>query len=266
MKMDRLPPTLQKLKDFDKELERQGSSLDEWIGFSIVGDESRYNLTPLDVIPFAATGVDGNHFGLLTDFGMISNLEEAPIVCVTPMNFGEHVKIVARNLKEFLDLIYTVTDFSAIANFTYFQDKQDYRKLLNNLRNDETYEERVEKLESMKAEFGLHAIEDVYRFVEVELKEARQRQIALPTLDGLGVVAQKGNGDLPLYPVHEDMKIDIGDMRKFLAAAPVESRLAFIRDAQFTNILEEPEIKQLVLAELKRMDLPVERKRLNDNY
>lgn len=266
MRMDRLPPTLQKLKEFDEKLQRQGSSLHEWIGFEIIGDESRYNLTPLDVIPFAATGIDGDHFGLLTDFGMISNLEEAPIVCVTPMNFGEHVKIVARNLKEFLDLIYTVTDFSAIANFTYFQDEQDYRKLLNNLRNDEPYEERAQKLERMKAEFGLQAIEDVYRFVEVELKEAWQRQIALPTLDGLGVAAQNGKGDFPLYPVHEDMKIDIDDMRKFLAAAPVESRLAFIRDAQFTNILEEPEIKQLVLAELKRMNLPDERKRLNDSY
>jgi len=264
--MDRLPPTLQKLKDFDKELERQGSSLDEWIGFSIVGDESRYNLTPLDVIPFVATGIDGDHFGLLTDFGTVSNLEEGPVVCVTPMNFGEHVKIVARNLKEFLDLIYTVTDSIAIANFTYFQDEQDYRKLLNNFRNDEPYEERAQKLELMKAEFGLHAIENVYRFVEVELKEIRQQQIALPTLDGLGVVAQTVKGELPLYPVHEDMKVDIGDMRKFLAAAPVESRLAFIRDAQFTNILEEPEIKQLVLAELKRMNLPDERKRLNDSY
>lgn len=266
MKMDRLPPTLQKLKDFDKELKRQGSSLDEWIGFSFMEEEDRYNLTPLDVIPFASTWTDGNHFGLLTEFGTIADLEEAPVVCVTPMDFGEHVKIVARNLKEFLDLIYTVTDFIAIANFTYFQDEQDYRELLNNLRNDETYEQRVEKLDRMKAEFGFEAIEDVYRFVEVEIKETRQRQIALPTLDGLGVVAQNGKGDLPLYPIYEDMKTDVDDMRKFLAAVPVESRLAFIRDVQFTNILEEPEIKGLVLRELEIMNLRDEQTRLNSSY
>jgi hypothetical protein len=57
----------------------------------------RYFITPPDLITFISTGGDGIHFGFLTDFGQVEDLEEAYIVCVSPTN-DPPLKIVARNL------------------------------------------------------------------------------------------------------------------------------------------------------------------------
>lgn len=67
-------------------------------------DNGCYYSSPADSIVFANTGMDGIHYSFLTDFGIHTNLEQAPIICVSPMDFDNCVRIVARNLYEFFEL------------------------------------------------------------------------------------------------------------------------------------------------------------------
>lgn len=67
-----MPPTLQKLQKLQSDLEKEGYSLDA-LGLMLDTEDHSYYVTPCDVITFASTGVDGIHFGLLTDFGSVTN-------------------------------------------------------------------------------------------------------------------------------------------------------------------------------------------------
>tara|TARA_B100000683_G_C12381168_1_gene511351 strand:+ start:73 stop:978 length:906 start_codon:yes stop_codon:yes gene_type:complete len=95
------PELLMKLEKY----QAKGNSW-EHLGFYIDFDH-HYPVTPLDVIPFAATGGSGIHFGFLTDFGNEKNLENAPIVLVSPSN-DPPVKLVANNLKDFLKIVMVI--------------------------------------------------------------------------------------------------------------------------------------------------------------
>lgn len=89
------PELLIKLEDFQS----KGTTW-EHLGFYIDFDH-HYSITPLDVIPFAGTGGNGIHFGFLTDFGNAKDLENAPIVLISPSN-DPPLKLVANNIKDFL--------------------------------------------------------------------------------------------------------------------------------------------------------------------
>ena len=90
-----MPPTIEKLHKLDKEIEKKGYSLGD-LSLFLEFDFSPYESTPYDVITFASTGCDGIHFGFLTDFGTVSDLENAFVVCISPMDFDSHIKIVTR--------------------------------------------------------------------------------------------------------------------------------------------------------------------------
>lgn len=87
-----MPPTLQSLIDLDNILDDNGVSIlgDFFLGlnFYLAIEKTRYFNTPSDVIAFGHIGVDGIHYGFLTDYGSVKNLEVAPIVCVCPMNLS----------------------------------------------------------------------------------------------------------------------------------------------------------------------------------
>ena len=80
-----IPDEILKLIRLEEDLQKEGKTLDT-IGFVPIVTEFAYSITPIDVIPFAHTGGDGVHFGFLTDFGRVKNLNDAPIVCVSPTN------------------------------------------------------------------------------------------------------------------------------------------------------------------------------------
>lgn len=98
-----IPKTLLQLIDLQADLAKKGLlPYGDLIGYYFSLDDIRYLDTPLDLLSFARPGADGIHYGFLTDFGLVEDLEEAYIVRVSPMDFDDPVKIVSRNLRDFL--------------------------------------------------------------------------------------------------------------------------------------------------------------------
>src|SRR5690606_25918971 len=164
-----MPPTFEKLKKLELILEKEGYSLERDLGLILQCDYFAYDVTPYDVITFASTGCDGIHFGLLTDFGTVSDLEDAFVVCISPMDFGSHIKIVARNIREFVGLICTMKDAVTVSNFNHMKEEEEYLRLLKKLKQEDSEnEEYIERAnyvaEKIKSAIGCEIIEDVYHY------------------------------------------------------------------------------------------------------
>lgn len=123
-----LPPTLQILMDFEKEL-GDCEHFYDGLHFYLSPSDFRYFNTPSDVIVFGHIGADGIHYGFLTDYGSITDLEEAPIVCICPMDFEQPTRIIANNLREFLRINFTneslfYNDFATEDSYLAFKEEQ----------------------------------------------------------------------------------------------------------------------------------------------
>ncbi|KYD07950.1 hypothetical protein [Heyndrickxia sporothermodurans] len=270
-KYKQMPLTFEKLKRLDVHLKEEGYSLDNDLGLILHSDYYSYFVTPYDVITFASIGCDGIHFGLLTDFGTVSSLEDAFVVCISPMDFGSHIKIVARNIREFVSLICTMKDAGSISNFNYFKEEEDYLNLIKDLKQEEIENEEFVKrtnyvVEKVINTIGCEIIDDVYHYVERKVKTEREKQTILPTLDGFGIIALENvNRNYNIFKIEKDMIINLNEMEKFFNSATPESKLAFIRDAQFTCLIsDEIELKELVINEMIKLGLTDEVDRLKN--
>lgn len=126
-----VPPALMTLIELDEELEREGFNMWNVIGFNPSISYMSYFNTPFDVVIIGTTGMDGDHFGILTEFGSATDLEEAPIVMVAPMDFDQPVKVVASNLREFIRMV--MIDASLLVGGyeneqAYLKHKLEYEK------------------------------------------------------------------------------------------------------------------------------------------
>lgn len=270
-KYEQMPLTFEKLKKLEVVLEKEGYSLDEDLGLILQSDYYSYSVTPYDVITFASIGCDGIHFGLLTDFGTVSDLENAFVVCISPMDFGSHIKIVARNIREFVSLICTMKDTGAISNFNHMKEEEEYLNLLKQIKKEEPEnKEFIERanyvVEKIISTIRCEIIDDVYQYVERMIRTERKQQTILPTLDGLGVVAMENVfRSHSIYKLEEDMNINLNEVKNFFNTASTVSKLAFIRDAQFTNLIsDEIELKELVINEMIKLGLNDEVGRLKN--
>lgn len=266
-----MPPTFEKLKKLELILEKEGYSLERDLGLILQCDYFAYDVTPYDVITFASTGCDGIHFGLLTDFGTVSDLEDAFVVCISPMDFGSHIKIVARNIREFIGLICTIKDAVTVSNFNHMKEEEEYLRLLKKLKQEDSEnEEYIERANyvagKIKSTIGCEIIEDIYHYVERKVLAEREKQIIVPTLDGIGIITfENVNSSHTIYKLEEDVKIDLNEIKSFFNNTTTESKLAFIRDAQFTLLISnEIELKELVMNEMIQLGLNDEVDRLRN--
>lgn len=266
--MEFLPPTLKKLKAFDDLLQEEGLSLDESIGLQWADSSLAYDQTPYDVLPFMSPGVDGIHVGLLTDFGKVTNLEEAFVVCVHPMNAPDSLKLLARNPKEFVDFLYSDRNLTMLYNFMMIESAEQYQAMVD--ESDKDYEESPELaaarnrvLPMMKEYMVCERIENIYGYVE-EVEASRRKQIVLTTNDGIGVALfNKTDADLPVFAISEDDGIHLDEVKAFFVSTPLESKLAFIRDAQHAGLINnETPLKGFIISELKKMGMDAEVERL----
>ncbi|TWT25389.1 hypothetical protein [Planomicrobium sp. CPCC 101110] len=268
-KYAKLPTALEQLRNFDAALKKEGLSLDAGISFMWTDNEMAYTVTPYDVIVFGHIGSDGIHYGLLSDFGTVPDLENAFVVCLSPTDYGDHIKLVAKNAAEFVDLLYTMKSAVAVSNFLLMSEQAHYQKFLKYSKESEgeypEYEAVTNRvIEKMKDSLGCQTIEDVYQYVEVEVKEERAKQTVLATHDGLGVVPiNNTTGQQERFQVEKDVAVDLEQAEAFFARAPIESRLAFIRDAQFFYHTEDdPGLKRMILKEMRKLNLMEESDRL----
>lgn len=264
----KMPKLYNQLKTLDKKLQKEGYSLFDQFGLLLGEVVTHYQVTPLDVIPFGSIGVDGIHYGLLTDFGKIQDIEEAFIVLIAPMDFGDQHKIVAKNFHEFLNLAWTTGNAIDVANFKLVKTEEDYARMLTDFEesqkemDDDYRRETSHVLKRIREEFDVHPIESIYEYIEIEVKAAREKQIVLSTLDGLGVVGE--DGVHMKFEVKEDEDVDVELLKALLATSSRESMLAFIRDVQFTNhFFDEFELDQAIRQELEKQGLTYELKMFN---
>ncbi|MFF2291131.1 hypothetical protein [Peribacillus butanolivorans] len=264
----KMPPTIEKLNKLEKDIENEGYSLGE-LSLFLEFDFTPYENTPYDVITFASTGCDGIHFGFLTDFGTVSDLENAFVVCISPMDFDSHIKIVARNIREFVNLVCTMKDALTISNFNILEEEGQYIRLLKELKQVEPEDEEFEEnanyvVEKIKATLGSELIEDVYHYVERKVRTERDQQTILPTLDGLGIIpVENVTSNHILYKLEKDMTINLEEVKTFFNSATTESKLAFIRDVQFTYLIaNEIALKELVIHKMIKLGLQDEVDRL----
>lgn len=256
-----IPEEVFKLMELEEKLNKKGQSLDT-IGFMPITHHFSYSITPPDLIPFAHTGGNGIHFGFLTDFGNIKDLNEAPIVCVAPTD-DPPVRYLARNIKEFLNLASSVPHVEMLESFWPCNNASSMEAIQNEFLSysDVEWIKKRERIFSCLQDTFKTEPVNVQEYVEEVLNE-RNDKITIPTFDGLGIVGgpdsdRKGRR----YSFDEQRRQkehELTRMRDFLSSANEDEILAFIRDANYKYILTpdyDGEVLKLVVELLKSLDL-----------
>ncbi|WP_339279355.1 hypothetical protein NYE40_04405 [Paenibacillus sp. FSL W8-1187] len=253
-----LPPTLRLLQRWNESL-GDSETFYGLFGFYLQTGGFRYANTPCDAVVFGSTGMDGIHFALLTDFGRSADLGQAPVICVSPMEFDDPSTVIARNLREFLSygeqdwaLFYNV--FADERQWRSFQEKSAREQAESQWRRSDEEESRLGALrKQFLAEAGLSAMADGWTNLQaVRLERAERRSI--PTADSLGVIepAEPGwNGTLP--PLGRDTSPDESELEPWLRQAPRHARLAAIRLLQHHGL--SPALAALLADELQALGL-----------
>lgn len=249
-----VPQTLKKLINLQKDLEQRGLlPYGDLLGlyFSLDEIDQRYLNTPIDLISFARPGSDGIHFGILTDFGLAEDLESAYIVRVSPMDFDDPVKIVARNLIDFLKLLYSYPASLEVLDMN--SAEVDVKRFEEDA---EEYPVSQEVRGIFRATFNLEPIGDLFTYFK-GLKEARAEETVLETGDGIGIVnAIFGNGSHPIMKVSRDRDLKLEQVEEYFKTATPEAKLRFLRDAQsFGLIFDESNLKLYLREQLLLMNL-----------
>ncbi|MBY0162834.1 hypothetical protein H0178_44800 [Cytobacillus firmus] len=257
-----VPETVRQLWEFEEELRQDGYSLDLDLGLIMTKEDIRYMSTPPDVIPFASCGVDGIHYGFLTDFGMVPDLEQAYIVSVSPMNFDQEVWLVAPNIHDFLRVVYTENSML----YNYFSGVEQYISHQRHREQEEIEERIVRAKHKLQQRFSLEPMADMGDYL-VRLEQKRQAEAVFPTRYLSGIIQTSSACE------HQRLMIvalkdgpDPEDVEFFFMNASVESRLAFIRDAQSKHLLDRPQLRKSVIKGMVDMGLADEAERLNRSY
>ncbi|MCR8843849.1 hypothetical protein NQ117_09125 [Paenibacillus sp. SC116] len=272
-----------------KMIERQERSQDsEDIGlFILKDDDRRYMSTPIDSIPFATIRVDGIHYAFLTEFGAVEDLNEAPIICVSPMDFGLEIRYAGNNLAQFLE-VYCADDGIFI---NHFEDEEDYIRYVQQREEEEQqqpnegdfklppeyFEERKARIDSFRADFQLKKIERSQLWKELEsIRALRRSKMILETVNGLGVLPidkqNEGVGENSHTRLHwqsdggNSASNELAEAQKFVEAASLESRIGFVRDAQQYYMFQCIEWRNWMIEQLVLWGYETEAKNLQLSY
>jgi hypothetical protein len=262
-------PLIEALIEFEQELEANRHSLGFDLGLIMEqGPAPRYMATPPDVIPFAHAGVDGIHYGFLTDFGLEKDLSQAPIVCVSPVDWTG-VWVVARHLQDFLSVVYT--ENSSLKR--YFANGEDYSGYVGQRVPQATDERTLFVHECFRERFGIQPIRDMAVYID-SLRLERKQNEAAPTLNGLGIRRfstakhHSSNAEGTLLSVAEPFHWEQqGEaVRELFRSGSCEARLAFIRDAQTRHLFTHSALRAFVAGQLKSMGLSEAAAYLEESY
>ena len=231
-----VPKEICQLIELEKELQKEGLSLAK-IGLIPVEQFDSYAITPPDVIVFAETGGGGIHFGFLTDFSSVPDLNQAPIVCVTPTNYPP-IRLLARNIQDFLNLASSVPYVEMLESLWSITDSEQVTELFRDFEKESSskgQKERKAIFSRFRKTFGTQPIE-VLPFLSAVRKE-RSASIAIQSLDELGVVLNDAqvtsDQSFTFSQDHICDEEEIGRMRLFLSQANEVEKLAFVRDANY---------------------------------
>ena len=235
-----IPNDLKRLMDLNDWHEMKGSMkvLDATIGLMLEVEGFRYYCTPCDVVVFGSNGCDGIHYGFLTDFGTVDTLDEAPIVCISPMSFGHTNKLIARNFRDFLsihldnsELFYNDFETEAaylkrVAEWKCEEEESPY----GDTPEEKQYAEEVKEM--LRTTFELPVIDRPYEYIRA-LQEERRKQACILTRESLHVVLPDKFGtasDDEKQWLEQIESRDESSVQAFLEKASLPSALAIARD------------------------------------
>lgn len=274
-----IPELLQRLIHWQAELAADVPDVDPATGYYLgldLQDNGGYTCSPLDSIMFAGTGMDGIHYSLLTDFGTVPNLDEAPVIRVSPMDFGSCVRIVAANLRDFFSLHFYGHEGLLLIDF---ETKEDYLEYLRTQEEEEAAAfkddphnmgkwHRQKQWVNQKAleEFAFTPIEDPFSYLQ-ELRQKRKKEIILKTSDSLGIMPFPGRWDGLQAVPHPWRRKEIDpyeqrdEIQAFIQGAECETLLSFIRDYQ-EQAVNDARLLKLLCQRLEHYGFHLEAARL----
>lgn len=262
-----VPPTLQILIDLEKEL-RESELFYEGLHFYLSLTDFRYFNTPSDVIVFGHIGADGIHYGFLTDYGSVSELEEAPIVCVCPMDFDQPTRLIAKNLREFLRINCTddalfYNDFTNEDSYLSFKAEQEVDNVLHPLSEIQS-SNKVRIKSFLEENIQMPIIDNPYRYIQM-IRLQRQKMVSIKTQDGLGVIAPSLAHETHIpFEINQDIDLDLAALKAYFSTASIRSHYAIFRDIQLHYVLsDEPLLRKIVLESMINIGLTDEANRLS---
>ncbi|MGO0062739.1 hypothetical protein ACTID9_22410 [Brevibacillus fluminis] len=231
-------------------------------------DSRPFLFTPLDSYIFANTGCDGEHFALLTDFGLQEDLDHAPVIGVFPMNLDatRNVRIVARNIRDFLWLqlnheMLLVSDFDNEEEYAEHCKKESEDKSTDYFDHGLWLEQKELVKKSAQDRFNFPEIIHPYRYIQ-EIRAERSKKVVLRTRDTLGILPLQNNIGVNPHPWAQRRGLP-GDLsnqlESFFESALLETKLAFIRDYQ-AECTQDSNSLLMICEELERNEFHREAK------
>lgn len=241
-------PTIKKLKELNERKEFVTESLYLNLEYG-----KPYIPAPIDIIPFGYTGGDGCYFAFLTEFELYENLDECPIVFISPTDFNDkepqHAnKILARNIFDFLTVLTQLRN----PEITRFKDLKtmDFESHIRQVVKDHIHDSlghiidlQNSTIELLKTNFNLPIIPNLNQYY-IDIERERNE---------LNYLKLKDNLNLKLDPTayteinRLDSILNPNELEIWLIKNEKNSRLAFYREApyiyeyfrdEFKNILE----------------------------
>lgn len=192
----RTPMLLQQIMLWERGFSREVECLETPTGLFLgidFNEKEGYFCTPVDSFPFARTGVDGIHYALLTDFGLVQDLDEAPVIQVSPMD-SDRIQLVARNLHDFFSLylfdeLALLNDYSSEEAYLESVRKEEAQDLNSKwFDHDRWKREKQKVLNEVQERFNLKPIPNPVQYMQ-EIRFERSQQITILTEDSLGILA-----------------------------------------------------------------------------
>jgi len=224
--------TIDKFGDYEKPkslklLEKSNIDTDK-LGF-YVGYDYHYDSTPIDTIPFAATGGDGCHFCFLTDFGRCKDLNQAPILFISPTDYDDvnphfGTFLYAKNFIDFIRINITTT-YPEIIRFEDLRE-MDFDRAIIEIQSERDKSD-VEEINSIKNKlsdlFNIQPINKLNHYYK-EIYGSRVSDKFIGTKDRINIFYNENKETLENMPTIND------DLEDWLKRSNRKSRTKLYRE------------------------------------
>jgi hypothetical protein len=209
----------------------------ETIGF-FLDITKPYFPAPIDIIPFASTGGDGCYFAFVTDFGYQIDLEEAPILFVSPTDFDQTKPnqaniLFAANFNDFLSIMLKIwyaesIRFKDVTKMDFDKEIDRIKSEANGVDNESNYKRKV-VTEVLTQNFKIREIDNLNEYFQ-SLHNGRENNNFIKTIDGVGI---KTNDTPKVTPNAITKPIDINSLDSLLEELTQDEKNKFYREAAY---------------------------------